>query len=84
MKMGGKVFRNAQDNEDFSSPSFIMSPCLVKKTCIQGDSGGKQFCFWNNSEKIPTPIHSCLLKGRRDQHLLCRPEGIENRHRKLR
>ena len=62
--MGGKVFRNAPENEELSSPGFIMSPWLVKKTCIQGDSGGKQCCFWNDSDKIPTPMPSCLLKVR--------------------
>ena len=39
MKMGGKVYWNAQDNEELSSPSFIMSPWLVKNTCIKGDPG---------------------------------------------
>ena len=43
--MGGKVSRNAQDIEELSRPSFIMSPWLVKKTCIHGDLGGKQCYF---------------------------------------
>ena len=64
MKMGGKVFRNAPGNEELSSPRFIMSPLLVKKTSIQGQPGGKQCCFWRDSDKIPTPIPSCLHKGR--------------------
>ena len=42
--MGGKVSRNVPNNEELSSPSFMMSPWLVKKTCIQGDPGGKQWC----------------------------------------
>jgi len=49
---------NVPNNEELSSPSFIMSPWLVKKTCIQGDPGGKQWCFWRDSDKRPTPIHS--------------------------
>ena len=44
-EMGGKVLRNAPDNKEFSSPSFIMSPWFVKKTYIQGDPGGKPGCF---------------------------------------
>ena len=64
MKMGGKVLRNAPDNEELSSPSFIMSHWLAKKICIQGDPGGKQCCFWRHSDKIPTPILSCQCKGR--------------------
>ena len=55
---------NAPGNEKLSSPSFIMSPWLVKKTCIQGDPGGKQCCFWRDSDKIPTTIPFCLHKGR--------------------
>ena len=58
MKMGGKVSRNVPNNEELSSPSFIMSPWLVKKTCIQGDPGGNQWCFWRESDKRPTPIPS--------------------------
>ena len=64
MKMGGKVFRNAPDNEELSSQSFKMSPWLVKKTCIQGEPGGKQCCFWMDFDKRPTPIPSYLRKGR--------------------
>ena len=41
IKMGGKVSSNALNNEELSSPSFIMSPWPVKKTCTQGDPGGK-------------------------------------------
>ena len=78
MEMGGKVSRNAPDNEELSSSSFIMSPWLVKKTCIQGDTGGKHCCFW------PTPIPFCLHKERGNQHLHLGPEGIENILRKLR
>ena len=63
MKMGGKVSRNAPDNEQSSSPSFTMSPWLVKKACIQGDPGGKQRCFRRDSEERPTPIPSCLHEG---------------------
>ena len=81
MKMGGKVSRNAPDNEEPSRPSFIMSPWLVKKTCIQGDPNGKQWCFLRDSDKIPTSTPSII--GGVDQHLLCGPEGIENRLRKL-
>ena len=84
MKMGGKVSRNAPDNEKLSSPSFIMSPWLVKKTCIQGYPGCKQCCFRRDSEKGPTPIPSTQREGGGDQHLLCGPEGIENIFRKLR
>ena len=61
--MGGKVSRNAPDNEELPSPSFIMSPWFEKMTHIQGDSGGKQGCFWRDSDKRPTPIPSCLHKG---------------------
>ena len=53
--MGGQVFRNAPDNEKLSSPSFIMSPWLVKEACIQSDPGGKHWCFWRDSDKRPTP-----------------------------
>ena len=63
MKMRGKGFRNAPDNEELSIPSFIMSPWLAKKTCIQGNPGGKQCCFWRDSDKIPTPLPSWLGKG---------------------
>ena len=63
-EMGGKVLRNAPDNEELSSPSFILSPWLVKKTCVQDDPAGKQCCFWRDSEKRPTPLPSCLCKGR--------------------
>ena len=56
--MGGKVSRNAPDNEELSRPSFIMSPWLVKEACIQGDPGGKQRCYWRDSDKRPTPIPS--------------------------
>ena len=71
MKMGGKVSRNAPDNEELSSPNFIMSAWLAKKTFIQGDTGGMQYCFWRDSDKRPTPIPSCLHKGwGGDQHLL--------------
>ena len=54
--MGDKVSRNAPNNEKLSSPNFIISPWLVKKTCIQGDPGGKQWFFWRDSDKRPTPI----------------------------
>ena len=59
--MGGKVSRNVPENEELSSPSFIMSPWLVKKTCIQGDPGGKQCGFWWNSDKRPRhyPLDYC-------------------------
>ena len=62
--MGGKVLRNALDNEDLSSPSFIMLPWNVKKTCIQGDPGGKQCCFWRDSDKKGThPYPLVYAKG---------------------
>ena len=63
MKIGGKVSRNAPENEGLSSPSFKISPWRVKKTCIQGDPDGKQCCFWRDSDKRPTPMPSCIHKG---------------------
>ena len=62
--MGGKDYRNAPNNNELSSPSFIMSLWLVKKTGIHGATGGKQCSFWGDSDKRPTPIPSCLHKGR--------------------
>ena len=81
--MGGKVFNNVSNNEELSSPRFIMSPWLIKKTCIQGYPGGKQWCFGRDSDKRFTLIPSTQREGG-DQHLLCGPEWIENRFRKLR
>ena len=54
--MRGNVSRNVSNNEKLSRPSFIMSPWLVKKTCIHGDPCGKQCYFWRDSEKRPTSI----------------------------
>ena len=39
--MGSKVSMNAPDNEELSSQSFIMSPWLIKKTCILGGPGAE-------------------------------------------
>ena len=63
-EMGGKVSRNASDNEELSSPwpCFIMSPWLVKKKCIQGDPGGTQCCFWRDSGD-PHPYPLVYIKG---------------------
>ena len=55
MNMGGKVSRNVSNNEELSSPSFIMSPCLVKQICIQGYPGGKQRCFWRDQHLLCGP-----------------------------
>ena len=75
MKMGGKVSRNVPNNEELSSPSFIMSLWLVKKTCIQGDPGGKQCYYWRDSDKRPKPIPSCLHK---DKRYGCEPTPMSN------
>ena len=67
---GTQIFRNAPDNEELSSPSFIMSPWLLKKTSIQDDPSGKQCYAWGDSDKRPTPIPSFLRKGMGgEQHL---------------
>ena len=75
--MGGKVSRNSPDNEELSSPNFIKSPWLVKKTWIKG---GKQGSFWADCDKKnPHPYPLVYIKGGRgDQDLLWGPEGIEN------
>ena len=62
--MGGKISRNAPDNEDLPSPSFIMSPGLVKKTCIQCDPGGNQCCSGGILTKDPHPYPLVYVKGR--------------------
>ena len=54
--MRGNVSRNVSNNEELSRPSFIMSPWLVKKTCIHSDPGGKQCYFGRDSDKRPTPL----------------------------
>ena len=56
-KMGGKVSRNDPDNEELSSPSFIIKPWLVKKTCIKGYPGG------GIQTKDPHPYPLVYLKG---------------------
>ena len=78
MEIGGKVSRNAPDNDQFSNPSFTMSPWLVLKACIQSDPGGKQRCFRRDSEERPTP-YSLVYMNWGDQHLVWGPEGIEDR-----
>ena len=78
MKMEDKVFRNVPDNEQSFSPSFTMSPWLVKKACIQGDPGGKQSCFRKNYEERPTSIPCCLHEGGWGGPAPS-PEGIEDR-----
>ena len=61
--MGGKVSRNAPDNEDLTSPSFIMLPWFLKNTCLQSDPGGNKCCFWKDSDKWPTHIPYTSLQG---------------------
>ena len=64
MKMGSIVARNVSNNEELSSPTFIMSPWLVKKTCILGYLGGQQWCFWRDSDQRLTPIPSTQREER--------------------